>query len=46
MLFCSIISVFIIITAIDTGRVPWDITEAESELIAGTTNEHSGIDFR
>lgn len=34
-----------ILTAIDTGRVPFDITEAESELIAGITNENSGLDF-
>lgn len=30
---------------IDTGRVPWDLLEAESELITGISNECSAADF-
>ena len=35
----------LIVLTIDTGRVPFDLVEAESELIAGILTELSGVDF-
>ena len=34
---------FLIVILIKTNRIPFDLAEAESELIAGYHIEHSGI---
>lgn len=36
---------FLIVVLLDTGRVPFDLLEAESELVAGVYTEFSGIFF-
>jgi NADH:ubiquinone oxidoreductase subunit H len=34
-----------VLILIDTGRVPFDLIEAESELIAGLLTELSSVEF-
>jgi NADH:ubiquinone oxidoreductase subunit H len=41
----SLFIVFTIATLISTGRVPFDLAEAESELISGVSTELGGISF-
>ena len=41
----SLFIVFTIAVLISTGRVPFDFSEAESELISGVSTELGGISF-
>lgn len=43
--FLPIIPVFFIIFLLETGRIPFDLAESESELIAGYTTEYGGFYF-
>lgn len=40
-----ILPVLLIIFFLETGRIPFDLNESESELIAGHTTEMSGFFF-
>jgi len=43
--FLPIIPIFFIIFLLETGRIPFDLAESESELIAGYTTEYGGFYF-
>jgi len=43
--FLLILPFFLIVFLLETGRIPYDYMEAESELIAGITIEYSGFYF-
>jgi NADH:ubiquinone oxidoreductase subunit H len=45
MLFLPIMPIVIITFLLETSRIPFDLTEAESELIAGYTTEFGGFYF-
>ena len=45
LLFLPILPLLIIIFLLETGRIPFDLGEAESELIAGYTTEMGGFFF-
>jgi len=44
-IFLPILPILIIIFFLETGRIPFDLNESESELIAGHTTEMSGFFF-
>ena len=44
-LFLPIAPVLVIVFLLETGRIPFDLGEAESELIAGYTTEMGGFFF-
>jgi len=45
ILLCPMIPLFFVIFLLETGRIPFDLAESESELIAGYTTEMGGFFF-
>ena len=45
LIFLPILPVLFIIFLLETGRIPFDLAESESELIAGYTTEYGGFYF-
>ena len=44
-IFLPLLPFFVVTFLLETGRIPFDLAEAESELIAGYTTEMGGFFF-